>query len=329
MRKTALSLLTTVITILCFNSTALAVTAWLSESRMLVEADDAISPPVMTSRAQISDHANSLETARPLRIGAAPLDSLIMAGLDDWYVLLTEDGPGYIRIGATGPLMTNSAPKVPGKDFGDGFSSVLDGPQNGAALVATSLTSITEYARNWKAQRSHMRIRTNSTTPVAYRISFVSELPANRVGANEPGIAANQYIMALAQEGPLHDLYRTTRVRYTITQAIALREKLFGIRDQSPTHLFSLHAKEASADPNVSEKLPVQHIILSDDKSRYWAFVVKCEQRDGLWVVTDVYRDPEMTEEEIAGIVRRDHEKMQNLKFDGARKQGRGKGTYI
>ena len=39
-----------------------------------------------------------------------------------------------------------------------------------------------------------------------------------------------------------------------------------------------------------------------------WAFVVTCEQRDQLWVVTDVRRDSDLSDEQVSSFVRRDYE---------------------
>lgn len=307
----------TAVTIMLFSSLPVfAVTAWWLEPGILVEADEAITPSAATGQPLPGrDTNNTLSTARPLRVGAAPLDGVIVAGAESWYVLVTEDGPGYIRIGSTGPLLIEDTTEVSARDSAPGaWSRKSVAPKNDAKLIETSMISVTDVARIRQVKRAFIRLSTSSATPVAYRMSFVSELPENRVGsAYGPAVAANQYILALANQGPLNDLYRTSRIRYTKEQAIALREKLFGKTDP-PSQFFNLHEKEAFADPNVTEALPVQHIILSDDQSRHWAFVVTCEQRDGLWVVTDARRDPGMTEKEVAGIIRRDEERSANFR---------------
>lgn len=291
-------------------SPAFAVTAWWEEPGMVVEADAAVTPADLSGRTPDAfEPDDSLKLAKPLRIDGELQDRVVVQGDEDWFVLRAADGPGYIRIGATGPIQVSAAP---GDDFGGGvFEAEYDGPQQGADLLETSLRSITERAINLDVDRAHMRITTSSRTPIAYRISFVSELPENRVGgAYGPGIAAQNYITAVA-EGNLTTLYRTTRTRYTEQEATALREQLFGARDVFENG-FWFHMQDPSADVNVLGELPVQRIILSDedspDEGRHWAFVITCEQRDGLWLVNDARRDPDLTEEEVEAIVRRDLE---------------------
>jgi hypothetical protein len=304
------------LTLTCNTLSAHAVTAWWAEPRMLVEADEAIIPVSLINETPPNPKRwdNTMDTADTLRIGDKPFDRVISIGDQNWFLLEANDGPGYIRIGATGPINFTTASLGPNKGLQGGMSGSFDGPSEGAALLETSITSITELAAIRRHKQAYMKISTSSPTPVSYRISFVSELPENRVGcAYGPGVAANQYIMALARESSLSNLYRTTRIRYTKEQAMALREKLFGTKRHLGLSL-QMHSKDPSADINAIGKLPIQHIILTDDESmkegKAWAFVVTCEQRDGLWLVTDASRDPEITEEELTGIIRRDLERM-------------------
>ncbi|MBU5635790.1 hypothetical protein KOM00_03505 [Geomonas sp. Red69] len=303
---------------------ARAVTAWWLEPGILVEADEAVTPAGATGQTlAVTTANNSLATAKALSVGGAPVDGVIVAGMKSWYLLAAEDGPGYIRIGSTGPLLIEDAIGAAGNDSAPGpWSRKSVAPQNGAKLIETSMISITDLARIRKVPRGFVRLSTESTTPVAYRISFVSELPESRVGsAYGPGSAASQYILALANGGPLNDLYRTTRVRYTKDQAMALRERLFG-KSATASQFFRVHDKDPSVDPNLTESMPVQHIILSDDQSRHWAFVIRCEQRDGLWVVADAGRDPDLSDAEVAAIVRRDREAGGNFRTgEGASQQ--------
>ncbi|MBU5614201.1 hypothetical protein [Geomonas azotofigens] len=293
---------------LALSPCAGAVTAWWLEPGILVQADQAVTPAAAGGQPMtVTTANNSFGTARALPVGGAPVDGVIVTGMKSWYVVAAGDGPGYIRIGATGPLLIEDAIELPGREAGP-WSRKSVSPRNGAQLVETSMISITDLARIRKAPRGFIRLSTDSTTPVAFRISFVSELPESRIGsAYGPGSAASQYITALANGGPLNDLYRTTRIRYTKEQATALREKLFG-KPGPAVQFFRVHQKDPSLDPNVSDGLPVQHMILSDDQSRHWAFLITCEQRDGLWVVVDARKDPELSDAEVAAIVRRDQE---------------------
>ncbi|WP_224984599.1 hypothetical protein [Geomonas agri] len=317
MKRWMLNVMMAVMLSLTLSPPAGAVTAWWMEPGILVEADEAVTPARTSGqRLTVTSANNSLSTARALTVGGTPVDGVIVTGMKSWYAVAAEDGPGYIRIGATGPLLIEDAIELPGQvpaAFGP-WSRKSVAPQRGAALIETSMISVTDLARIRKAQRGLIRISTESTTPVAYRISFVSELPESRIGsAYGPGSAANQYILALANGGPLTDLYRTTRIRYTRERAVALREQLFGKGDAS-SQFFRVHQKDLSLDPNVSDGLPAQHIILSDDQSRHWAFLITCEQRDGLWVVVDARKDPDLSDAEVAAIVRRDQEASGNFR---------------
>ncbi|WP_224961518.1 hypothetical protein [Geomonas subterranea] len=316
MKKWMLNVVTATVLTLSSSLPVLAETAWWLEPGILVEADEAVTPPGAAGQPlTVTTANNSLSTAKGLKAGGEPADGVIVTGMKSWYVVAADDGPGYIRIGSTGPLLIEDAIAVPGNDSVPGvWSRKSVAPQKGARLVETSMISVTDLARIRKVRRGFIRLSTDSTTPVAYRISFVSELPESRVGsAYGPGSAASQYILALANGGPLNDLYRATRTRYTKEQAMGLREKLFG-KTGTPSLFFRVHEKDPSVDPNLTEGMPVQHIILSDDQSRQWAFVIRCEQRDGLWVVADARKDPDLTEQEVAAIVRRDREASGNFR---------------
>ncbi|MBJ6749229.1 hypothetical protein [Geomonas anaerohicana] len=294
-----------------------AVTAWWLEPGIMVEADEAVTPAATTGQPlAVTSANNSLSTARALKVGGAPVDGVIVAGMKSWFAVAAEDGPGYIRIGSAGPLLVEDAVELPGKEAAapGPWSRKSVAPQHGARLIETSMISITDLARIRKARRGLIRLSTESTTPVAYRISFVAELPESRIGsAYGPGSAANQYLLALANGGPLTDLYRTTRIRYSREGAMALREQLFGKGDAA-SQFFRVHQKDPALDPNVSDGLPLQHIILSDDLGRHWAFLITCEQRDGLWVVVDARKDPGLSDAEVAAIVRRDQEASGNFR---------------
>jgi len=312
-KLTLIILLTTFMAQASVARTAYAITAWWAEGRMVIEADEAVTPLMIAGESsQKFEPTSTRANAQALRIEATPLDGAIVAGKEDWYILSTEDGPGYVRIGATGPIMTSAEPEVPGKDFNGGFTADYEAPSDGATLLEVSETAITGYAVNWKAKRSFMKIGTKSKVPVSYRISFVKELPENRVGYLTPMIAANQYIQALGRRSRLSELYRATRKKFTVDEAEVLREKLF--KTKKPLSLgLQEHHKDPNFDPNRMEMSPIQDIILADFVSendwRAWAFVVKCEERNGLWIVTNAERDPELTDEDLAKIIRRDNER--------------------
>jgi len=280
---------------------------------MVVEADEAVTPLMIAGESSNKFEPTSTRAnAQTLRVEATPLDGAIVAGREDWYILSTEDGPGYVRIGATGPIMTSAEPEVPGKDFNGGFTADYEAPREGATLLEVSQTAVTGYAVNRKAKRSFMKIGTKSKVPVSYRISFVKELPENRVGYLAPIVAANQYIEALGRRSSLSELYRATRKKFTFDEAEVLREKLF--KTKKPLSLsLQMHHKDPNFDPNRMEMSPIQDIIIADFVSendwRAWAFVVKCEERNGLWIVTNAERDSELTEEDLAKIIHRDNGK--------------------
>lgn len=293
--------------------TAYAITAWWAEGRMVIEADEAVTPLMIVGESSKKFEQTSIRAnAQALNLEATPLDGALVAGKEDWYILSTEDGPGYVRIGATGPIMTSAEPEVPGKDFNGGFTADYEAPSQGATLLEVSQTAITDYAVNWKAKRSFLKIGTKSNVPVFYRISFVKELPENRVGCLTPMIAADQYIEALGRRSSLSELYRATRKKFTVVEAEALREKLFKTKEPLSLSL-QQHHKDPNFDPIRMEMSPVQDIIIADFVSekdwRAWAFVIECEERNGLWIVTNAERDPELNDEDLAKIIHRDREK--------------------
>ena len=312
-KLTLIVLLTTFMAQASITRTAHAVTAWWAERRMVVEADDAVTPFMIAGESSKQlESTSSRANARALRVGATPLDGVLEAEKEEWYILSTEDGPGYIRIGATGSIMTSTEPEVPGNDFMGGFTADYESPGGGATLLEVSQTVITGRAVNGKVKRSFMKIGTKSKVPVSYRISFVKELPETRVGCLTPQIAASQYIEALGRRSSLSELYRATRKKFTVDEAEVLRENLF--RTKKPLNLsIQEHHKDPNFDPNRMEMSSIQDIIIADFVSendwRAWAFVVKSEERNGLWIVTNAERDPELTDEDLAKIIRRDNER--------------------
>lgn len=287
---------------------AYAVTAFWTEPEMVVQADDAITPADLTGATPDAfEPDDTLASAVPLPVGSAPVDRVVVAGDEDHFVLLAADGPGYIRIGTTAPIDINQGT---GDSADNGISTTDFEPQDeGVDLLEMSLTSTTDMAANQGVERAYIRITTKSKTPVAYRISFVSELPLSRVGgAYGPGVLAQEYLHAVAV-GDSTAIFRATRTRLTTDAVTDLRYKLFRTRSVFEVGL-SEHWVDPDPDIDALQSLPVQHLIRSDESSvgegRHWAFVVTCELRDGLWLVTDVRRDPDLTDEEIARIVQRD-----------------------
>ena len=311
-----------------------AVMSWWNN--MLVEADEAIIPGHMSKeelKAQtlkqaapigkrlvfaegeegITIDSQIMKSAHPLRVGAKPIDKTISKEQDDWYVLFAQDGSGFIRIGSTGSLLLVDAPYKEGQKWGLGGSrSSYDVPENGADLVEISSMSPSELATRWRVEKAFLKIHTENTKPIHYRISFVAEMPEHRTGcAYGPGVAARNYLMAAAS-GNSVELYRTTRSRFTATQALMLRKKLFGTADI--VNISSTHRKPGALEVNAEGELHVQHIILStgnsDGNCRAWAFEIICVKRDGLWLVADAYRDPELSEKQVEDLVKRDFLRM-------------------
>jgi hypothetical protein len=287
---------------------AYAATAFWIEPGIVVQADAAITPADMTGATPDAfEPDGNLDSALLLPVDSAPVDRVVVAGDQDHFMLLAADGPGYIRIGTTAPIDINQGTG----DSADNAISMTDfEPQSeGVDLLEMSLTAATELAANQGVERAYVRVTTRSKTPVAYRISFVRELPESRVGgAYGPGVLAQEYLHAVTS-GDLTAIYRATRSHMTTDAVTDLRHELFGTRSVFEYGL-TTHWADPNPDVDALSGLPVQRIILSDEDSaregRHWAFVVKCEQRDGVWLVADVKRDPDLSEEDVARIVQRD-----------------------
>ena len=306
-----------------------AVTA--SWDQMLTAADAAIIPYDMSKKEFLArssqkngsgiddltyeDGLNDIEidetvkkSSQPLCAGAPPIDNTIEQNQEQWFILNAKDGPGYIRIGATGPLFLKDAPYVNGKKWGlGGAISSYNGPQNDADLIEISATSITQMALIWKVDSAFLKIKTNSIVPVLYRISFVSELPLTRTGCRYgPGVAADTYITAVSM-GNTADLYNVTRIRFSEKETTKLRIKLFGSSDVIGSR--AGHRRPDAIKGEAEGNLHVQHIILSTGYQKdlkYWAFEIICVKRDGLWLVADCYRDPALSDRQVEEIVRCD-----------------------
>lgn len=285
---------------------AAAVKAFWIQPEIPVEADEPIVPGLPTGATSDDFEPNDRQSdAKPLRVNTEPQDHVLTPGDQDWFLLFAGDGPGYIRIGVDGPLTIKAAP---GDDFSNAGLSEFDGPTE-SELVETSEWSVTEQALNWGVESAIMQITSSSTKPVRYRISFVSELPENRVGsAYGPGVAAEAFVTALG-EGDLTTLYRMSRTHFTTEQADALRQSTFGSKTAIKDG-WGLHMKDPNADVDALGYLPRQQVILSAVEEpgdmRQWAFRVDCVQRDGLWLVDSVERDPSLSESDVAAIVDRD-----------------------
>jgi hypothetical protein len=227
-------------------------------------------------------------------------------------VLYTEDGPGIIRIGATGPILTMSAPYKEGQNWGQGgFFESEDGPDSGADLLEISQGSITGMASIWRVKTGYLKVSTRSMLPVSYRISFVSELPANRVGGvYDAGVAAQTYVFAVAN-GNTSDLYQTTRIHYSAEEATDLREKLFSTKEKILSS-WSIHSPSDAIEANARGRLHVQRIILSTG-GKNWAFRIICEKVGGFWLVAEASRDPELSYKQVADIVDRDFQKNKRM----------------
>jgi hypothetical protein len=299
--------------------TASAVTAWRDEPGDVVQADSAITPADLTGHTPDAyEPDNTMATARALRIGAQPVDRVVGPGDQDIFVMTTSDGPGYVRIGTTGPLnMTEGT----GASLNGDRDSSHDGPAQGAVLAELSLSSLAELAKGRGDKRAYLRVTTPSRTPVAYRISFVREMPPTRVGGvYNAGETAHEYLSAVA-DADLTGLYRATRRHFTSEEASALRARLFGVSDVGKYGWID-HVADPGTDAEARDALPVQHVIISDETSvtagRHWAFVVNLVQQDGLWLVASAQRDPDLSQAQVAAIVQRDLTRMAAMSFGSA-----------
>jgi len=303
-----------------------SVTSWWGN--LLVAADEAVIPgnkskeelqhykqtksvqsSSLLNQSDIEIDSEIIKSAQPLRIEGKPIDRTIAHGEDHWYILHAIDGPGFIRMGATGSLSIVEAPYKEGQKWGPGGAiSSYDGPEQNADILEIAPVSPTHLAIRWRVPTAFMRIRTEDKRPVAYRISFVAELPEKRIGGlYGPGVAARGYILAVAS-GDTAEVYRITRTRFSFQQVSDLRKKLFG---STKTIDISIeHQKPGGLEVNAEGKLHVQHYIGSaktpEGGHEGWAFEIICIQKDGLWLVADAYRDPELSDKDIAEIVKGD-----------------------
>lgn len=313
-----------------------AVCSWWNN--MLVAADEAIIPQNMNKQELKAHkpekhveigrrlvHANDgnrveidnqiMKNSEPLRIEAKPIDKSITKAKDHWYVLYAKDGTGFVRIGSTGPLLLVDAPYKEGQKWGLGGSRSSYGkPELGADLIEISTLSPSHLAIRWRVEKAFLKIHTESEEPIHYRISFVSELPIERTGGRYgPGVAANNYIMAVAN-GNLTELYRTTRTKYSARDAEKLRNKLFGVDEI--VDIGSTHRKPDALEVNAEGKLHVQHVILADrsngEMRKGWAFEIICIKRYELWLVADAYPDPELSYKQVFDIVNKDYNRRIN-----------------
>jgi hypothetical protein len=310
-----------------------AVVSWWDNR--LVEADEAIIPRNMSKKelkAQkpekfepvnsrrffseagegIALDSQTLTMAQPLRVGDKPIDRTISKGHDDWYVLFAQDGPGFIRIGSTGPLLFMDAPYKEGQKWGlGGACCSTDEPKNGAEIVEISALSPSDLALRWSVEKAFLKIRSENAVPVHYRISFVAEMSEKRIGSYGPGGAAVDYLMAAAN-GNIVELYRTTRIRFTAGQAMELRKSLFGTKEI--VQISAEHRRPDALEPNAEGELHVQHLILSaggsGGKLMVWAFEVICAKRNGLWLVAKAYSDPALSQKQVEDIVKQGFEGM-------------------
>ena len=73
------------------------------------------------------------------------------------------------------------------------------------------------------------------------------------------------------------------------------------------------HQKPDTLEPNAKGQLHVQHLIVCSrnpqEDRKGWAFEIICIQRDGLWLVAEAYRDPELSEKQVEEIINRDYKK--------------------
>ncbi|HTX68913.1 MAG TPA: hypothetical protein VMH50_07165 [Thermoleophilia bacterium] len=286
-----------------------AATSVIPETGNVHEADAAIVPANLGAAGpDVYEPDDGVARAVPLRVGAAPQDHVVVAGDQDWYRLQVADGAGYVRIGSTGPVRIGYVLQPDDQpDWVAGFG----GPPQGVDLVEAWVLPDTEYGTDLGVDAVYMVVESQSTRPVDYRISFVSQLPQDRTGSLSAELAAEDFLRGLLR-GDLDALYSNSGTEYTEQQASDLRQTLIGQRETVDGSLDVHGSPSRAADEG--EDAPVQHLILahadSVDDIHAWAFVVTCEERDRLWVVTDVREDPAVSDARAAQYALHDYEAM-------------------
>lgn len=236
-------------------------------------------------------------TARLLRLGAAPEDHTLHSRQDeDWYYVRDSDGPGYLRIGATGPIgVDGHGQQGPGDDH--------PAPGSGATLV--QIIDVLPYDGRINSGRKgyHYRVRNLSNNPIAYRVSAVSELPLSEVGVPTAQIAAEHYVSAIS-EGNSRDFFEMTRSHVSTRRISALRQALFG-----RTEPFFLANEYGSPGFGYSEKYenrPVQRMIWATEGNQSaYALEVTCKKEDGLWLAVAARLDPSVSKTKVAAIIKK------------------------
>ena len=292
----------------CVVSPAMAVTTWVEETAQMRQADPAIIPTITGAPGTdlFGPHADATR-AIALRVGSAPQDHVIAAGEQDWFKLSTADGTGYIRVGSAGDVRLSLV--QPDGQLGE--LGELFGTSEGTDLSEVRILPDIASAADQGLDGVYFVVETTSTEAVVYRISYVNQLPDDLLGGDTPREATEQYLRGLLG-GDLVAVHVDSAVACTADQAAAARQRAFG-RREPVTGEITLHESPGHS-ANAEFDAPQQHVIVSHmdrpDDIWSWAFVVTCCQRDGWWVVTDVRRDPDLTNQEVAQVVRFDYDTM-------------------
>jgi len=194
------------------------------DSSGLTESDPAVTPADLSaSGADAYEPDNTRATARLMQIGSAPEDHTLNSARDeDWYHIMVSDGPGYLRIGATGAFGFDEY----GENGEKAASGRDDAPRPGAKLAEQVLILPYEHWKGHRQKSYYIRISNVGNGPIVYRLSAISELPAFDMGALSAELASEDYITAVA-EGDLRTVLNMTRSQTTTEQVTGLRENLF------------------------------------------------------------------------------------------------------
>ncbi len=273
------------------------------------KSDTSVTPTDLSASGRdIHEPDNNRGEARLIRMDSAPQDHTLPTRDDeDWYQIKYSDGPGYIRIGATGPIRL--------EDFDEqGTPNLLSGsdpPGPGATLIEDVHILPHDLRKGRKSETLYIKIQSLSDDPIAYRLSVVSELPLHDIGAPTPEIAADEYLSSIAS-GNLRTLFEMTRSQITTDQATALRENLFGqTKPFQPDNGFGPWPGEGS-----KLKLVQRVIGGSLEAKQVYSFVVTCQKKNGLYLVVSARQDPSVSENEEAAFIK-DHESNKRI-FGGS-----------
>ncbi len=286
-----------------------------NEAGDIRESDPGVTPTDLSFQGADSfEPDDTSATARVIRIDSAPEDRTLYSRQDkDWLHIMCKDGPGYLRIGATGPI---------GIDYygeeGESFKEVeCSGPVSRAVLTEDVDVLPYDLVKGWGQAGYYFRIRNLSDKPVIYRLSAISELPDRDVGMESAQLAAEHYIFSIA-EGDLRHYFEATRSHVTAVQITSLRKDLF---KKTEPFRFDLGCRYPGwDDPESFENRPVQRMIwASTEDYKGYALEVICQKKDNLWLAVSARLDPNIGPDELATIIKESKEEFQRPIGGGSR----------